>query len=38
MTREQSNPLRETCQTIDKKGLCHHLVNDEKITWVEENE
>lgn len=34
----ESNPLRETCQTIDKKGLCHHLVNDEKITWVEENE
>jgi len=32
----ESNPLRETCQTIDKKGICHHLVNDEKISWVED--
>jgi hypothetical protein len=34
----ESNPLKDACQTIDKKGLCHHLVNDEKLTWVEENE
>ncbi len=34
----ESNPLKDTCQTIDKKGLCHHLVNDKKLTWVEEDE
>jgi len=34
----ESNPLKDVCQTIDKKGLCHHLVNDEKLTWVEEDE
>jgi len=34
----ESNPLKDHCQTIDKKGLCHHLVNDEKLTWVEEDE
>jgi len=34
----ESNPLKDACQTIDKKGLCHHLVNDEKLTWVEEYE
>lgn len=34
----ESNPLKDACQTIDKKGLCHHLVNDEKLTWVEEDE
>ncbi|MEN4046253.1 ABC-three component system protein [Sulfurimonas sp. NWX367] len=32
----ESNPLKDACQTIDKKGLCHHLVNDEKLTWVED--
>lgn len=34
----ESNPLKDVCQTIDKKGLCHHLVNDEKLTWVEDDE
>ena len=34
----ESNPLKDVCQTIDKKGLCHHLVNDEKLTWVEDYE
>ena len=34
----ESNPLKDACQTIDKKGLCHHLVNDEKLTWVEDDE
>ncbi len=34
----ESNPLKDVCQTIDKKGLCHHLVNDERLTWVEEDE
>lgn len=32
----ESNPLKDACQTIDKKGLCHHLVNDEKLTWIED--
>ena len=31
-----SNPLKEICRPIDKKGLCHHLVNDNKISWVED--
>lgn len=31
-----SNPLKEVCRPIDKKGLCHHLVNDNKISWVED--
>ncbi|HIP13381.1 MAG TPA: hypothetical protein EYG73_11780 [Arcobacter sp.] len=34
----ESNPLKDACQTIDKKGLCHHLVNDERLTWVEDDE
>ena len=34
----ESNPLKDACQTIDKKGLCHHLVNDKRLTWVEEDE
>ncbi len=34
----ESNPLKDACQTIDKKGLCHHLVNDKKLTWVEDDE
>ncbi len=33
-----SNPLKKVCRPVDKKGLCHHLVNDEKISWVEEDE
>jgi hypothetical protein len=32
----ESNPLREVCQNIDKKGVCHHLVNEEKITWIKD--
>lgn len=34
----ESNPLREVCNTIDKKGVCHQLVNDNKITWINEDE
>ena len=30
----QSNPLNDVCGVIDKKGLCHHLVNDKRISWV----
>ncbi len=33
-----SNPLKDACRPIDKKGLCHHLVNDSKFTWVEDDE
>ena len=33
-----SNPLKETCRTIEKKGVCHQLVNDNEITWVDEDE
>ncbi|WP_419777750.1 ABC-three component system protein [Malaciobacter marinus] len=29
-----SNPLTETCRPVDKKGVCHHLVNDKKISWI----
>ena len=32
----ESNPLREVCETVDKKGICHHLVNDEKISWIDD--
>ncbi len=31
-----SNPLTEACRPADKKGACHHLVNDEKISWIED--
>jgi hypothetical protein len=34
----ESNPLREVCNTIDKKGVCHQLVNDNKISWINEDE
>jgi len=31
-----SNPLKDACRPIDQKGVCHQLVNDAKITWVED--
>jgi len=31
-----SNPLTETCRPADKKGACHHLINDDKISWIED--
>ncbi|WP_339136454.1 MAG: ABC-three component system protein [Candidatus Electrothrix sp. GW3-4] len=34
----ESNPLREVCNTIDKKGICHQLVNKEIISWINDNE
>lgn len=34
----ESNPLREVCNTIDKKGVCHQLVNDNRITWISDDE
>lgn len=36
-----SNPLVSALEIQDKKGICHHLVNNEKISWVlteEDNE
>lgn len=29
-----SNPLSLEMKPIDKKGICHHLANDNKIKWV----
>lgn len=34
----ESNPLRDVCNTIDKKGVCHQLVNKEIISWISDNE
>ena len=31
-----SNPLIEACRPADKKGACHHLINDERISWIED--
>lgn len=32
----ESNPLKNRCEVIDKKGICHQLVNDKKLKWVED--
>lgn len=29
-----SNPLKDRCIIQDKKGVCHQLANDGKLTWV----
>jgi len=34
----ESNPLKTRCDVFDKKGICHQLVNDEKLNWVEDEE
>lgn len=32
-----SYPIKEDkCKTIEKKGICHQLVNDERINWIED--
>lgn len=31
-----NNPLSLEMRPLDKDGLCHHLVNDERIKWIEE--
>ncbi len=31
-----SNPLKEVSTTIDRRGVCHQLANDGKLTWVED--
>lgn len=33
-----SNPLQSRCELEDKKGICHRLVNEGKIIWVEKDE
>lgn len=37
-TTIDSNPLKERCITQDKKGICHQLANDGKLTWIDEDE
>jgi hypothetical protein len=31
-----SHRLIERADQEDRKGICHQLVNDERLTWVEE--
>lgn len=33
-----SNPLKDVCIIQDKKGICHQLVNDEKVKWNQNEE
>jgi len=32
----ESNPLKTRCDTGDKKGICHQLVNNDKLYWVKD--
>ena len=32
----RSNPLQKVCINLDMIGVCHHFVNEEKISWVED--
>jgi len=34
----ESNPLKMRCHVMDKKGICHQLVNDKKLYWIEDDE
>lgn len=34
----ESNILKSRCEIIDKQGICHHLVNDGDLIWVEDDE
>lgn len=29
-----SNPLNISIAVIDKQGICHHLVNEDKLSWL----
>lgn len=31
-----SNPLKDVSIVNDKSGVCHQLVNESKITWIDE--
>ena len=33
-TNYSSHPLHHYIKVQDKKGLCHHLVNEKKVKWV----
>lgn len=33
-----SNPLIQAIRVQDKQGICHQLVNDYKMKWVEDDE
>ncbi|HHQ4556692.1 ABC-three component system protein [Aeromonas hydrophila] len=33
-----SNPLIQAIRVQDKQGICHQLVNDDKMKWVEDDE
>ncbi len=34
----ESNPLKTRCNVIDKRGICHQLVNDNKLNWIQDEE
>lgn len=34
----QSSPLASVTRVADKQGICHQLVDDTKLTWVEDSE
>lgn len=34
----ESNPLNTRCNVVDKKGICHQLVNDNRMSWIEDDE
>lgn len=36
MMDASSSPLAITITVTDKQGLCHHLVNESKLTWIEQ--
>ena len=35
-TNIRSNPLKEVCGTWDMMGMCHHFVEESKISWVDD--
>lgn len=36
VTTVDSNAIKDVCQNADKKGVCHQLVNDEQISWIDD--
>lgn len=34
----QSSPLASITRVADKQGICHQLVDDDRLSWVDENE
>lgn len=35
-TMIRSNPLREVCTNWDMIGMCHHFVEESKISWIDD--